>query len=241
MAVRIAMWSGPRNISTALMRAWENREDSSVIDEPFYAHYLKITGLPHPGAEEVIANHESDPDKVIAWLTRSLPLGKTILYQKHMAHHLLPTIETHWLAHMINCFLIRDPREMLISLAKAIPNPRIEDTGLPQQVDLFLRENGRTDAVPIVLDARDVLLNPEGMLRQWCERIGVSFSERMLHWPAGPRDSDGVWGKHWYDAVWRSTGFEPYRPKAEPLPGHLRPLLDACMKHYDLLHAHRIH
>jgi hypothetical protein len=241
MPLRIAMWSGPRNISTALMRAWENRPDTVVIDEPFYAHYLLATGLPHPGASEVIAQHELDPRRIIDTLLGPVPGGAPIFYQKHMAHHLLPGIDRAWLDHVTNCFLVRDPREMLASLAKAIPHPRLEDTGLPQQVEIFNHVRGRTAELPVVLDARDVLQNPERTLRMLCDRLGIDFSDRMLHWPAGPRDTDGIWAPHWYAAVWKSTGFEPYRPKQEPLPPYLHDLRDECVAFYEHLHAHRLH
>ncbi len=241
MALRIAMWSGPRNISTAMMRAWENRDDTFVIDEPLYAHYLLETKLPHPGADEVIAHHETDPRKIVDYLTGPIPRGRSIFYQKHMAHQLLPGMDRSWLASVTNCFLIRDPREMLISLAKFTPSPRIEDTGLPQQMEIFQQTCSNTRAIPIILDARDILQNPEIMTRRMCEALDVPFQSRMLHWPAGPRDTDGVWGKHWYDAVWKSTCFEPYRTKSEPLPTHLEKLCQTCESFYQVLHARRIH
>jgi len=240
MPLRIAMWSGPRNISTALMRAWENRFDTAVIDEPFYAHYLLATCLAHPGAAEVIAHHETDPRRIIDTLIGPVPGSAPIFYQKHMAHHLLPGIDRAWLDSVTNCFLIREPREMLASLAKTIPHPRLADTGLPQQAELFNHVTQQTGETPIVLDARDVLQDPEGMLRMLCDRLGIDFSDRMLHWPAGPRNTDGIWAPHWYAAVWKSTGFEPYRPKDEPLPAHLHALRDQCTPLYDRLHAHRL-
>ena len=131
------MWSGPRNISTAMMRSWGARPDTIVCDEPLYAHYLKVTGLPHPGAAETLAAHETDWRKVVAWLTGPLPDGKAVFYQKHMTHHMLPNIELGWVHELTNCFLIREPREMITSLLEFIPKPRIEDTGLPQQVRIF--------------------------------------------------------------------------------------------------------
>ncbi len=237
--VRIAMWSGPRNISTALMRAWENRSDTAVWDEPLYANYLRVTGVDHPGAQEVIDHHDSDWRSVTSALVGPIPNGCTVWYQKHMAHHLLPEIDRSWLGQLEHAFLIRDPKEMLLSLVRNIPNPRIEDTGLPQQVALFdeMRATGRT---PPVLDSRDVLENPEGQLRALCAAVGVAFDGAMLSWPAGSRDSDGIWARHWYSSVDDSTGFGAYRPKTEALPTDLASLHDACRPYYDQLHDHRL-
>ena len=234
------MWSGPRNVSTALMRSWGARADTFVTDEPLYAHYLLETGLDHPARDEIVAAYETDWLKVADWLGGPVPDGKSIWYQKHMTHHLLPGIGRRWVLGLTNCFLIREPREMLASLAKTIPHPRLADTGLPQQAELFNHVTQQTGETPIVLDARDVLQDPEGMLRMLCDRLGIDFSDRMLHWPAGPRNTDGIWAPHWYAAVWKSTGFEPYRPKDEPLPAHLHALRDQCTPLYDRLHAHRL-
>ncbi len=240
MTVHLAMWSGPRNISTAMMRAWENRADTIVIDEPLYAHYLLVTGHNHPGRDEVLAHHETDWRTVVAELLAPLPAGKSIFYQKHMAHHLLPEIKLDWLSQLTHVFLIRDPREMLTSLVKNIPNPTVEETGLPQQVLLFRKIQADTGHVPPVLDSRDVLESPRRLLSALCEVIGIPFDERMLHWPAGPRESDGIWAKHWYASVERSTGFQPYAPKNEPVPDELAELLDECMTHYETLYQNRL-
>jgi len=240
MEIRIAMWSGPRNISTALMRSWGSRPDTFVTDEPLYAHYLRETGAPHPGREEVLRAHDSDWRRVTAWLSGPIPQGRAIWYQKHMAHHLLPHIGTGWLERMTNCFLIREPREMLTSLVRVIPEPTLSDTGLPQQWDLFQREWDRTGSRPPVLDARDVLEDPRAMLDRLCEAVGVSFRPEMLSWAPGPRETDGVWARHWYEAVERSTGFEPYRPRVESVPARLERLLEECQALYTRLHRHRL-
>jgi len=239
--LRLAMWSGPRNISTALLRSWGARADTFVCDEPLYAHYLQHTGLPHPGADLVMRRHETDWRKVVAWLTGPIPQGRPIFYQKHMAHHLLPDIERDWLDRLTHCFLIRDPREMLPSLLKKYPEARsVEHTGLPQQVALFEAARRRTGATPAVIDARDVLENPEGLLRRLCAVVGAAFTPRMLSWAPGRRETDGVWAAHWYDAVEKSTGFQPYASKHEPAPADCRALLDACMAYYEPLHAQRL-
>ena len=238
---RIAMWSGPRNISTAMLRAFENRGDTVVVDEPLYAHYLTQVSIEHPGRDEIIAHDETDWRKVVAKLLGPLPPGKRVFYQKHMAHHLLPWIDRAWLDRAVNVFLIREPEAMLTSLIKKIPEPGVEDTGLPQQVELFERVRERSGKTPPVLDAKDVLLDPRGMLAALCEAVGIPFDEGMLSWPAGPRDSDGIWAKYWYAEVEKSTGFQPYREKDERVPDGLRGVLATCREHYATLHAARLH
>src|SRR5262249_37634062 len=171
------------------------------------------TGTQHPGAAEVIAHHEPDWRKAVAGLVGEVPGGKAIYYQKHMAHHLLPQVGRDWLGEVTNAFLIRDPREMLPSLVKILPAPTLADTGLPQQREIFEWVRSRTGQVPPVVDAREILENPRQMLALLCARLGVAFDEAMLTWPPGRRETDGIWAKYWYDAVDRSTTFEPYRPK----------------------------
>lgn len=238
--VRIAMWSGPRNISTAMMRAFENRPDAVVVDEPLYGFYLERTGLPHPGAERIIAHEETDWRRVAERLTGPVPAGASVFYQKHMAHHLLPEVERAWLWDLRHAFLLRDPREMLLSLSKVTPHPRPEDTGLPQQVELFDEIERRGGRKPPVLDAKDVLEAPEALLRALCERLDLAFDEAMLHWPEGRRDSDGCWAEYWYDSVERTTGFQDWRPRTGTLPTELEPVLAACRPHYERLHAERL-
>jgi hypothetical protein len=238
--LRIAMWSGPRNISTAMLRSWGNRPDTYVCDEPLYAHYLLHTNIEHPGAAEVIAHHETNWRQVVTWLTGEIPEGKAIFYQKHMAHHLLPHIDRGWLDRLTHCFLIREPREMLTSLVKFLPEPTLADTGLPQQMEIVRSVQARTGAFPPVIDAKDVLDNPRHMLALLCDKLGVEFTESMLTWPAGRRATDGVWAKHWYDAVEKSTSFQPYRPKNEHLPSHLNELYDKSAELYQTLHRHRL-
>jgi len=238
--VRIAMWSGPRNISTALLRAWGNRPDTFVCDEPFYAHYLRETGIDHPGRQEILRHHECDPGKVAAWLTGPIPGGKAIFYQKHMAHHLLPGMDRGWIDRVRSAFLIRDPAEMLTSLVRVTPGAGLADTGLPQQWELFRRIAERTGAAPPVLDARDVLEAPGPVLQALCAALGVPFREAMLSWEAGPRPTDGIWARHWYGAVERSTGFAPYRPKGEAVPERLRDVHRQCLDFYERLRERRL-
>lgn len=237
---RIAMWSGPRNISTALMRSWEARGDTYVVDEPFYAHYLEQTGADHPAADEIVEVYETDWEIIAEWLTGPVPEGKRIFYQKHMAHHLLEGMEGDWLDALRHAFLIRDPGEMLTSLIRVTPSPSVEDTGLPQQERLFERVRERTARIPPVIDARDVLENPSGILSRLCTALRVGYDESMLSWQSGLRETDGIWADHWYGSVAESTGFRPYESKSEEVPGYLSEVHAACQEIYDRLHAHRI-
>jgi hypothetical protein len=240
VTLRLAMWSGPRNISTALMRSFGNRPDTAVCDEPLYAHYLAATGAPHPGADEVVRRHESDWREVARFLLGPVPGGKPVFYQKHMAHHLLPEIDRGWLAGLEHAFLIRDPREMLLSLAKVTPRPTLADTGLPQQVELYESVRRSSGRAPPVLDARDVLEVPARQLGLLCARFGLELVPEMLAWPSGPRDTDGVWAKHWYADVLRSTGFEPWRPRTGELGAELARVHAACVPLYEALARHRL-
>ena len=236
------MWSGPRNISTALMRSWGNRADTAVVDEPLYAFYLKETGLPHPGREAILQSQPTAWKTVVEQLSGLIPDAKALFYQKHMAHHLLPDVDREWLmeASFRHAFLIRQPRAMLASLARVIPEPRVEDTGLPQQVELFERFRNQSGAPPPVIDSRDVLANPEGMLQSLCDALDVSFDPAMLAWEEGPRNTDGVWAEHWYASVEKSTGFEPLRNEQAELPSILEPVLKECESYYEQLYPHRL-
>jgi hypothetical protein len=240
--VRIAMWSGPRNISTALMRSWGNRADTFVCDEPFYAHYLQATGRAHPGAEEVISSGETDWRKVVARLTGDVPEGRRIFYQKQMTHHLLPGIDRGWLGAVTNCFLIRDPREVIVSYIKKNNDPALEDIGFVQQAEIFDWVRAYTGAVPPVIDARDVLEDPERILRLLCDAVEVEFADAMLSWPPGLRATDGIWAKHWYGEVESSTTFRKLSLRQrEPVPERLRELYDRSRECYDRLYRYRLH
>ncbi|HAK06377.1 MAG TPA: sulfotransferase family protein [Spartobacteria bacterium] len=241
MPIRIAMWSGPRNISTAMMRSWGNRVDTIVVDEPFYAFYLKATGKKHPGAEEVIAHGETDWRKVVEQLTGPIPGGKRVYFQKQMTHHLLPEIDRQWIVDLTNCFLIRNPREVILSYSKKRDEPALEDLGFVQQAEIFDFVREKTGKTPAVIDAHDVLENPRKILELLCDAVGVEFDNAMLSWPAGLRETDGIWAKYWYDEVARSTSFQPYRPKNEPLPERLREIHDRCRECYERLYEYRLH
>ena len=216
--LRIAMWSGPRNISTAMMRAFENRPDCTVSDEPLYGAWLEMTGADHPMREEVIAAMEIDWRKVVANLTGPVPDDRPVWYQKHMTHHLLPEMLRHeWMSKLTHTFLIRDPARVVVSYLKKRGTVSPEDIGIPQQTKVY-----------------------EGHLRMLCERLGLEFTRAMLSWPAGPRDSDGPWAPHWYRNVWRSTGFQS-PPKAAPrVAGRAREVVSACRSDYERLYRERL-
>jgi hypothetical protein len=229
--VRIAMWSGPRTLSTATMRAWENRPDTVVVDEPLYAYYLATTGIDHPGREAVLASQPTDWRTVVRELTEGeLPRGATISYQKHMTHHVLPEIDLDALANLTHAHLIRDPRRVLASYVKVRDRPTPADLGLERQLELHRRFGGP------VIDSDDLLHDPEGVLRKLCTALGVPFDEQMLSWRAGPRPTDGVWAPYWYAGVEASTGFGPWRGDVVPdLPDHLAALADECRPYFDEL------
>ena len=240
MTVRIAMWSGPRNISTAMMRSFGNRADTVVVDEPLYAAYLRATGLDHPGRAEILATQDDDWRAVTAALTGPVPGGKDVYYHKHMTHHLLPDMGREWLRMVSNAFLIRDPAGVVVSYARVRGEPTLADLGFPQQVEIF-RACAEADGVPPpVVDAADVLAAPGPMLAALCGRLGIAFDPAMLSWPAGSRETDGVWARYWYASVEASTGFGPPSTATPVVPDHLRALLDSCQPCYDELARYRI-
>jgi hypothetical protein len=222
------------------MRSWGSRPDTFVCDEPLYAHYLMASDRDHPGRSEILQEHDTDAGRVIAWLTGDVPEGRAVFYQKQMAHHLLPGMDRTWLRALRNAFLIREPREMLSSLIKVTPEPSLEDTGLPQQWEIFERTRGRTGTPPPVIVASDVLKDPAGLLEALCDALDVPYLAAMLSWEPGPRETDGVWAKHWYSAVEASTSFHPYAPKSDSLPAELDDLYESCRAIYDRLYDHRL-
>ena len=241
--LRIAMWSGPRAISTALMRAFGNRRDCAVTDEPFYAAYLAATGLDHPLREEVIASQPTDWRAVAAALTGPVPAGKPIWYQKHMTHHMIPGFGRDWIDDCDNAFLIRAPEAVVASYAQKRDGAfSLEEIGLPAQVALFERAAQRLGRAPPVVEGADVLADPRGMLGALCAALGVPFDEAMLSWPPGRRASDGVWAPAWYDAVEKSTGFAPPRREAafDELPDSLKSIAEAAHPLYERLARHKL-
>lgn len=237
-ACRIAMWSGPRNVSTALMYAFAQRPDTEVIDEPLYAHYLRVSGADHPGRDVVLAAGDGNGDRVV----REVVLGRTVApvrFMKMMAHHLMG-LDLDFLAQTRNMILTRDPREVLPTLSVQLGQPQLADTGYDVQVELMRGEiaQGRQ---PLVLDAKNLLMNPERVLSRTCHRLGLGFDPAMLRWPPGPKPYDGAWAPYWYHNVHRSSGFAAYRPKVEPFPERLQSLLAQCLPFYEELKSHAIH
>ena len=234
---RINLWSGPRNVSTALMYAFAQRADTRVVDEPLYAHYLRCSGAQHPGRDDVLKALDQDGARVVQEVLLG-PCDRSVLFVKNMAHHL---VELDWAFHsrLTTVFLIRDPREMLPSLINQVPQPALADTALKRQADImdYLLKHG---SKPVVLDSRLLLLNPHGVLEQLCERLGLTFDDRMLRWPAGPRPEEGVWAPHWYHVIHTTTGFMPFKAKTAPFPAFLEPLLRECQPYYDYLYRHAI-
>lgn len=234
MTIRIAMWSGPRNISTAMMRSFENRADCAVVDEPFYAAYLAGTGLDHPMREAVLAAQPTDWRRVADALVTAEPAP--VFYQKQMTHHMLAGFGLDWMAACRNAFLIREPERVLASYVKTRATVTLQDIGVVRQHELFEREAERLGRAPPVVEGAEVLADPRAVLSALCAALGIAFDEAMLAWPAGRRASDGVWAPAWYAAVERSTGFAPPEPGAPPaLPDDLRRIAEAARPHYEAL------
>ena len=240
-ATRIAMWSGPRNISTAMMRSFEARGDCAVSDEPFYAVYLQRTGSDHPMRDEVIASQALDPRVVASMLTGPIPDDKPVWYQKHMTLHMIEGVDRHWMSQVRNAFLIREPAAVLASYASKRADVTLPDIGFVQQRELFDQEADRLGAAPPVVDAADILADPGRTLALLCEALGIRYTPAMLHWPKGRRRTDGVWAPAWYAAVENSTGFAaPSSKEAPALSAHHQSLAEQAQPHYDALAKHRL-
>ena len=235
--IRIAMWSGPRNISTAMMRAWGSRADTEVTDEPFYAAYLATTGLDHPMRAAVIAAQPVDWERCARFCADGVEAP--VQFQKQMCQHMIAEAPLGWMASCRHAFLIRPPEAVAASFHKGWAGMGAGDLGFRRQAELFDQVCERTGQAPPVLEASDVLAAPEAMLRALCAALGVAFDPAMLAWPAGPRASDGVWGAHWYGRVEASTGFAPDRPPG-PVPAGLKGIVAECRPYYERLYAHRL-
>jgi hypothetical protein len=240
VTLRIAMWSGPRNLSTAMMRSFGSRSDTFVSDEPFYGCFLKQTGADHPMRDEVIAAMDCDWASVMKTLRGDPPGGELVWYQKHMWHHMTGPVGYADFGGFTHAFLIREPERMIASYLRKREAAAFEDFGLERQAEFFDREADRLGAAPPVIDACDVLADPAGVLSRLCEALGIEWQPAMLFWEPGPRTTDGPWAPHWYATVEASTGFGP--PETEPviLPDEARRLADRCRPYYDRLAAHRI-
>jgi Sulfotransferase domain len=230
--LRICLWSGPRNVSTALMYSFAQRSDTRILDEPLYAHYLSVTGVEHPGKVEILAALENDGRRVVRELILG-PCDRPVLFMKQMTNHLVG-LDWDFMRHTVNVLLVRDPLQVIPSLAKGIVIIGLRDVALATQVELLqqLRAWGQD---PPVLDAKHLLLDPPGVLRRLCSHVGIAFEESMLRWKSGPHPEDGVWARYWYQNAHLSTGFEPFRERSEPFPAHLMPLLEESRKYYELL------
>ena len=235
--IRIAMWSGPRNISTAMMRSFGNREDTFVIDEPFYAFYLSHSGFDHPGREEVLRSQSANWEKVVQLITGDFPNDKFIWYQKHMVHHIANEKDISWVKNFHNCFLIRHPKEVIISYAKQAQINEIADLGFIQQVNLFKKIKTITGKTPLVFDAKDILIAPEKHLKKMCKFFNINYSRKMLKWPKGTRRTDGVWSPFWYKNVINSNSFFPYKNSQEKIPSKYKMFFKECLPHYDYLRS----
>lgn len=239
--IRIAMWSGPRAISTALMRSFGARPDTAVIDEPFYAAYLAATGLEHPMRAEVLVSQPQDARAVVSQLLGPVPDRKPIWYQKHMTHHMLDSFDREWIMQVRNAFLIRDPDAVLTSYVQKREQVTLADIGIVRQHELFQREADRLGAAPAVVEGGDILANPAGMLRRLCEALEIPFTDAMLAWPAGRRTTDGVWAPAWYQKVEQSTGFAAAaETRAIALTGELKRIADEARPYYAALAAHKL-
>ncbi len=232
--MKIAMWSGPRNLSTAMLYAFGNRGDTAAWDEPFYAAYLAATGIDHPMRAEVIREHETAPFAIAQEISGPVPGGKAHWYMKHMPFHMVDGFPLDWTKDCVNVHLIRHPARVVASYVAKRERPGLRDIGFEQQVELYERFPGP------VLDSDDIRLDPEGMLRRLCDRIGLPFDPAMLAWPAGPKPFDGAWAAHWYGTVHRSTGFAGPEGSLPKLEGEAAVLADAAMPHYELLAMDRM-
>ena len=232
----IACWSGPRNISTALMRSWSSREDTFVTDEPFYAYYLKATMKNHPMREKIIKHYLSDYDKVVHYLTGKNPNQKKIWYQKHMAHHLIDLSKIEWVKNCENCILVRHPKEVISSFSAKNKLCSVEELGYPQQLEIinFLKKSNKRFRV---IDSEDLLKNPKGVLSSWCESININFDKSMLSWSEGSHKNDGIWWKHWYDNVIKTTGFKKYQKKDISIENKYDSIYNESMTYYNYIKA----
>lgn len=233
--MKIAMWSGPRNLSTALMYAFAARPDCAASDEPFYAAYLHATGIDHPMRDQVIDSQPTDPAVVAARCIGPNPDGKPFWYQKHMTLHMIPAFDRSFLRGLTNAFLIRHPARVIASYARKREAPTLADIGFVQQAQLFDQVADLTGTLPPVISAEEIRRDPRAALTRLCAALGIPFTDAMLTWPAGPKPHDGVWAPHWYNAVHRSTGFEDPEGPLPDLPADYQRLADQALPHFDRL------
>ena len=228
----VACWSGPRNISTALMRAWSSRTDTFVTDEPFYAHFLEFSQKKHPMREKIIKHYLSDYNEIVEYLTYDIPNQKTIWYQKHMAHHINDFSKIDWIKKCENCILIRHPKEVIHSYAAKNNLKGVEELGYPQQFEIikFLKKVNQSYKI---IDSADLLKNPKDVLSDWCESINIDFEKSMLHWEKGNHKYDGIWWRHWYDNVINTTRFQKYKEKDITIENEFDSIYNEAMEYYN--------
>jgi hypothetical protein len=236
---KIAMWSGPRNISTALMRSFENRNDTFVSDEPFYGHFLKHSKVDHPLKNDIINSLDTNWESISKYLKGQIPKKKSVWYQKHMAQHNIKTLEMSWINELNNCFLIRSPKEVILSYIKKFKLSSINQLGFSQQFNLFKYIEQQNKEI-IIIDSNDLLTNPEHILKLLCKKLNIPFSNKMLSWRSGSRATDGIWGKHWYNNVRNSTSFNSYKKNENKLPKQYQHINDECVKYYEFMYERRI-
>lgn len=232
---RIAMWSGPRNLSTAMLYSFAARGDCQVWDEPFYAAYLKATGIDHPMREEVISAGIADPAQVAEACLAPLGAEQSLFYQKHMTLHMIPAFDRGFMRGLTNVFLIRHPARVIASYAKKREAPELADIGFVQQAELFDEVAAWLGHAPIVIDSADIRATPRETLSRLCAALRIPFTDRMLKWPAGPKPYDGVWAPHWYNAVHGSTGFDEPEGALPLLSADFQRLADMALPHYERL------
>ena len=234
------MWSGPRNMSTTMMRSFGARADTQCVDEPFYAAYLKLTGAQHPMSDEIFASQSTDQIEIVADLTCPSERDPPIFYQKHMTHHMVPDLSRHWMRDCKNVFLIRHPARVIPSYARKMETVTLGAIGFPQQLSLFETASAFEGEAPLVIDSDDILADPEAMLQALCAALDIDWDPAMLSWSSGPKPEDGPWAPHWYDAVWRSTGFGPARGPLPDVEETWRDIYDQALAIYDQLAAHKL-
>ncbi|MCF6305607.1 MAG: HAD family hydrolase [Rhodobacteraceae bacterium] len=238
--MRIAMWSGPRNLSTAMMYSFAARDDCAVWDEPFYAAYLAATGLEHPMRDEILAAGEQDHRKVAKKCLSAIPEGKSLFYQKHMTQHMIPEFDKGWLAGVKNVFLIRHPAKVMASYLVKREGSTLNDIGFWQQETLFDQVAESIGETPVVIDSDDILKDPKAALKGLCGAIDIDFQPQMLRWPKGPNENDGAWAPHWYKSVWQSTGFSQKPVSGPDISGLNKEILAKAMQSYQKLRQYRI-
>ena len=230
---KIAMWSGPRNLSTAMMYSFAQRNDTTVLDEPFYAAYLAATGIEHPMYQEIIASGEVNPEKVAEICTGENPQSLPVFYQKQMTKHMIDSFDRDWIFAVTNVFLIREPARVIASYHIKSEDPVLSDIGVKEQLELFDKICQKSGSAPAVIDSADILAAPEKMLRVLCQAIDIEFQTSMLSWSQGPRPYDGIWAAHWYKSVWKSSGFAAPEKILSEVPEHLLDLLETANGYYD--------